>query len=86
MSREGMIRGIWGGRKCPRCGAREGAGAKFDTPGPLADMTRCQECQFMWSPGSSPGQGIEWWNDLTGWMRAPAGCMHVVGDVPGDYR
>lgn len=79
--RKGMVRGIWGGRVCPRCGAREEQGCKFETRGPLEGITTCECCQFMWGEASSPGRGIEWWSDLTGWVRAPAGCMNIVGDV-----
>ena len=87
---EGVYDGAGGGvvgglrmksKRCPKCGAREEAGCKFEIRGPLEGIWTCECCQFMWSVGSAPGRGIEWWSDLIGWIRAPEGCLHVLRDV-----
>jgi hypothetical protein len=72
-------------RKCPRCGERERDGGVFRQSGPVEGIVTCESCQFMWGKGDA-GRGIEWWDDLKGWIRAPEGCMNVIGDAGGDYK
>ena len=76
--------GLRNGKRCPKCGAVEKCPGRVLEPlliqGPVEGIVTCQKCQFMWGEGM-PGRGIEWWNDMKGWIRAPEGCMRVEGEL-----
>ena len=65
--------------ECPSCGERTGkAGFEMSDQGPFEGLFNCPRCSFMWAEGEE-GRGVEWWNDIGGWIRAPEGTMTVFG-------
>lgn len=69
------------GIRCPKCGDEGDKNyGLLIQQGPIEGIRSCPECEFMWGNGTTPGRGIEWWSEKSGWIRAPEGCMTVMGD------